>query len=166
MRPHALFWLFGASIAGSGCILADHDFSGYRPAPEEPQGDGSVPVESTAPAAEPSSPAPAEHDSPVSVPAEGGAGGSPSCQPHTCAELGVECGKVSDGCGHDIACGSCPAPSICVEGVVNLCLCQPTSCDAKQAQCGTIDDGCGGELDCGKCGSKHECEENRCVKDD
>ena len=55
---------------------------------------------------------------------------------------------------------------MCIEGLVNFCVCQALTCAARNAQCGKIEDGCGGEIDCGKCGNKHECEDNRCVKED
>jgi len=43
---------------------------------------------------------------------------------------------------------------------------QALTCAAAGAQCGKLEDRCGGEIDCGKCGKKHECEDNRCVKED
>jgi uncharacterized protein YkwD len=82
------------------------------------------------------------------------------CEPSTCAELGAECGTVSDGCGGLIECGGCTAPDVCGGGGPNLCgpeSCTPTSCQDAGATCGTIDDGCGGTLDCGACGGIDSC---------
>ncbi len=47
--------------------------------------------------------------------ATGGSAGAPPCQPvpfiQACGSR--SCGPVSDGCGHEYACGSCPSPSVC-----------------------------------------------------
>ncbi|MBI5546870.1 MAG: hypothetical protein HY901_23555 [Deltaproteobacteria bacterium] len=39
-----------------------------------------------------------------------------ACQPATCTSLGAECGTFADGCGSDLTCGACNAPSTCVQG--------------------------------------------------
>jgi hypothetical protein len=47
---------------------------------------------------------------------------SPTCEPTTCAELGADCGEVSDGCGATLTCGSCTAPDTCGGGgTPNVC---------------------------------------------
>src|SRR4051794_36740754 len=38
------------------------------------------------------------------------------CQPMTCAELGKNCGAVSNGCDATMSCGSCDAPNACGGG--------------------------------------------------
>ena len=38
---------------------------------------------------------------------------SPPCIPRTCDDVGAECGALSDGCGHNLNCGFCPAGEIC-----------------------------------------------------
>jgi hypothetical protein len=45
-----------------------------------------------------------------------------SCTPSTCANLGKNCGSVSDGCGGTLTCGSCSSPLTCGGGgVANVC---------------------------------------------
>src|SRR5688500_12014170 len=39
-----------------------------------------------------------------------------TCAPKTCAQLGRNCGPVSDGCGTTLQCGSCSQPSTCGGG--------------------------------------------------
>jgi hypothetical protein len=73
-------------------------------------------------------------------------GGSPgSCTPTGC---GGACGWVSNGCGSQIWCGTCP--------------CQPTTCAAAGADCGSMPDGCGHTLQCGTCGTGNTCVSNVC----
>lgn len=43
-------------------------------------------------------------------------GGGGGCIPTTCAALGDNCGKVSDGCGATLDCGGCVAPQTCGGG--------------------------------------------------
>jgi hypothetical protein len=84
----------------------------------------------------------------------------PTCAPKTCADVGANCGYVSDGCGGLLNCGSCQAPDTCGGGgTANQCgsSCTLTSCPAKGATCGTIGDGCGGTLNCGSCTSPAVC---------
>jgi hypothetical protein len=50
----------------------------------------------------------------VSTPAWTAAG---SCAPATCESLAHECGQPSDGCGGNLACGSCGAGQVCTSGV-------------------------------------------------
>lgn len=45
-----------------------------------------------------------------------------SCTPKTCAQLGANCGQVSDGCGGTLNCGTCPAGQTCGGGGrANVC---------------------------------------------
>jgi hypothetical protein len=45
-----------------------------------------------------------------------------SCTPSTCANLGKNCGSLSDGCGGTLTCGSCSSPLTCGGGgVANVC---------------------------------------------
>src|SRR5258706_16241148 len=39
-----------------------------------------------------------------------------TCVPITCAQLGKNCGIMSDGCGSVLACGSCKPPDFCGGG--------------------------------------------------
>ncbi len=77
-----------------------------------------------------------------------------SCVPTTCAELGVGCGDLPNGCGGTLDCGTCTSPQTCGGGgVAHQCgsTCTPTTCAAAGATCGVISDGCGGTIDCGAC---------------
>jgi hypothetical protein len=45
-----------------------------------------------------------------------------TCVPTTCAELGKNCGSVSDGCGGTLSCGTCATGSTCGGGgTANVC---------------------------------------------
>jgi hypothetical protein len=45
-----------------------------------------------------------------------------ACTPRTCAQLGFNCGAADDGCGGQLTCGTCTAPSTCGGGgVTNVC---------------------------------------------
>jgi len=78
-----------------------------------------------------------------------------SCVPKTCANLGAQCGPISDGCGRELDCGYCLFQSDDCEN--NTCVCQP-SC--YMAECG--DDGCGGS--CGTCGANEACSSyDKCI---
>lgn len=51
-----------------------------------------------------------------------GPGCSSSCVKKTCADLGANCGTVSDGCGGTLDCGGCAAPATCgAGGQANVC---------------------------------------------
>lgn len=78
----------------------------------------------------------------------------PTCTPKTCTQMAATCGKVADGCGGLLDCGTCTSPLICGGGgVANQCgnYCTRTTCGAQGANCGIIADGCGGTLECGDC---------------
>lgn len=83
-----------------------------------------------------------------------GADGGSLCTPKTCANLGKDCGTVSDGCGGVLDCGSsCPSGQVCGGGgTANVCATPPctriTSCSGGM-DCGSIADGCGGIVSCG-----------------
>ena len=88
-----------------------------------------------------------------------------TCTPKTCADLGTDCGKVLDGCGTLIDCGTCEAGMGCGLGGPNVCgqvvpdggLCKKLTCAGQNIQCGQASDGCGGTLDCGSCASPDTC---------
>jgi hypothetical protein len=83
------------------------------------------------------------------------AAGSAACTPTTCAKKGAECGKISDGCGHELDCGYCVFQSDDCEA--NQCVCQP-SCYMRE--CGS--DGCGGS--CGSCDANESCSSyGKCI---
>jgi hypothetical protein len=79
----------------------------------------------------------------------------------TCAKQGVECGKIGDGCGGELQCGSCTAPDICggggVAGKCGSIVCKPKTCTDLGANCGMVGDGCGGTVDCGTCTGGKTC---------
>jgi len=81
-----------------------------------------------------------------------------ACVPATCANLGVNCGAVADGCGGIIDCGACSvAGEVCGANAPNICggstqTCTPKTCAALGADCGAVGDGCGGVIpSCGTC---------------
>ena len=41
-----------------------------------------------------------------------------ACAPTACALWRWNCGTMSDGCGHDLNCGTCTAPEVCGGGGV------------------------------------------------
>jgi hypothetical protein len=96
-------------------------------------------------------------------------GGTGTCTPKTCAQLGYTCGENSDGCGSVLKCGDCQLPEYCGGGGFSKCggstqttpdgapVCTPTSCAALGYTCGAAGDGCGGSLDCGTCNSPQYC---------
>ena len=45
-----------------------------------------------------------------------------TCTPNTCAKVKAQCGKLADGCGSILDCGSCTAPLVCGgSGIANQC---------------------------------------------
>ena len=82
-------------------------------------------------------------------------GGAVSCVPKTCAQTGLECGPVADGCGGLVNCPQCVSPAVCGGGgLPNICgganQCTPKTAAACPANgCGFIADGCGGLVQCG-----------------
>ena len=95
-------------------------------------------------------------------------GGSVDCEPlDQAAACGTkECGKVSDGCGSTIDCGSCAQGEMCGFRAAYQCDvmdCQPRTeqeaCANKE--CGTVYDGCGtapeNTFNCGTCASGEYC---------
>ncbi len=83
-----------------------------------------------------------------------------TCTPKTCAELGVDCGEQSDGCGDVIQCGTCTAPEICGGGGPSKCgtaPCTAKTCADLGASCGQQGDGCGNLIDCGTCTAPQTC---------
>lgn len=91
------------------------------------------------------------------IPPDDGFGG---CTPKTCAELGVECGPIDDGCGKLIDCGGCPDGKACGAETPNVCgvgECIPKTCADFGFECGQQGDGCESILDCGTCPSPEFC---------
>ncbi len=65
-----------------------------------------------------------------------------------CATLGKNCGRVNDGLGGQVECGTCTAPATCRSD--NVCRCTENQCDGR---CGSIDRRCEpGSINCfGNC---------------
>jgi hypothetical protein len=91
--------------------------------------------------------------------------GRPGC-PSTCAQLGANCGAVTDTrCGGIVECGTCPSGTICGGGAeYNVCgaggapdACAGVTCQTLKVACGQASDGCGKMLDCGSCTSPQMC---------
>jgi len=84
-----------------------------------------------------------------------------ACEPATCAMRSAECGAAPDGCGGNLACGTCPSSEVCGGGgIPNRCGlgdCTPRTCASAGAECGSISDGCGRMLECGGCGDGEVC---------
>lgn len=84
----------------------------------------------------------------------GGADGGGACVPFTCADVGANCGPVSDGCGGLIDCGTCNAAAgeTCGgAGTPSQCgrACKPLTACPPGLDCGPVADGCGGVVSCG-----------------
>jgi hypothetical protein len=86
--------------------------------------------------------------------------------PSTCAQLGADCGTVTDtACGGVVSCGTCPAGKTCGgDGPHNVCgtgsnpdACAPLSCMDQGVTCGAAGDGCGNTLQCGACALPQSC---------
>ncbi|HEX7667672.1 MAG TPA: hypothetical protein VF407_24255, partial [Polyangiaceae bacterium] len=86
-----------------------------------------------------------------------GGGGTGSCKPLTCADLGDTCGPAGDGCGNVIDCGTCTAPETCGGGGLpskcgGTAGCVPKTCGELGLECGPAGDGCGNLItSCGTC---------------
>ena len=96
------------------------------------------------------------------VPGRCGYSDASACEPASCAELGVECGPIGDGCGGLIECGDCsekPGTTCGGGGFPGQCgsPCVPKSCDDLGIECGPAGDGCGGVLECGDCENGQSC---------
>ena len=82
-----------------------------------------------------------------------------TCTPTTCAQAQAQCGKLPDGCGDLLDCGTCPSPLLCGgAGIANQCGCKPITCKAVGANCGVLSDGCGTDLYCGNCPAELTCD--------
>jgi hypothetical protein len=91
----------------------------------------------------------------------------PDCEPldkDDCEDMGLECGRISDGCGDTINCGSCGENEECGLFEHNVCaklleICEPLrksdACEDKE--CGPVGNGCGGSIDCGDCDDGERC---------
>src|SRR6266542_3302670 len=65
------------------------------------------------------------------------------CIPYSCQDLNADCGRVPDGCGGSVECGTCAAGT-CGGGGPNKCgidPCTARSCADLGASCGEISDG-------------------------
>jgi hypothetical protein len=93
-----------------------------------------------------------------------GAIDSGTCTPLTCAAQGFNCGPEGDGCGGQLACGTCPAGETCggggKSGVCGMPACTPKTCAELGFNCGPAGDGCGGLLNCGTCAGGGVCGGN------
>ncbi len=82
------------------------------------------------------------------------------CVPKTCADLGAQCGSVSDGCGGMLECGSCGPDEVCESGT---CVpnCSGTICN------GVCVDTSNDPTNCGTCGNAcsqcQSCTNGSCV---
>src|SRR5262249_27585387 len=64
---------------------------------------------------------------------------SGGCIPTTCQAQAANCGKIPDGCGGVMTCGSCPAGKNCGGGGPNACgdgTCTPETCASQAKNCG------------------------------
>jgi hypothetical protein len=96
---------------------------------------------------------------------EGGAGnrrdasGPFSCMPTTCAAEGATCGRIDDGCGGHLSCGTCAAGKVC-SPQSQQCTDATMLCGA--AQCGALTDACNGLVSCGSCAAGQLCRAGKC----
>lgn len=95
------------------------------------------------------------------------AGKDPStCVPTTCSAVSAQCGRITDGCGGTLFCGSCGEGETCGAAGPNQCgvgACTPTTCAAANVACGQLTDGCGAVLECGTCAAGSACTNGQCV---
>jgi Phosphate-induced protein 1 conserved region len=85
----------------------------------------------------------------------------PPCLPITCQQSNTQCGRMGDGCGNTLDCGSCTTGNSCTDGICGPTPCVPkTTCDTNQ--CGVVSDGCSGVLDCAACPNDGVCVANAC----
>jgi hypothetical protein len=87
-----------------------------------------------------------------------------NCTPLTCAQQHIACGPAGDGCGGQIACGTCPGKDTCGGGgAYGQCgypdagSCLPRTCQELGYDCGDNGDGCGGVVHCGGCTAPQIC---------
>ena len=163
-----------ASLKGSSFVpVRSNDFSedtDYTPAKHAGSGNSSTSTGSTTTVdagAGSSTGTGSSSGSSGSSTSTGSGSGDDTCTPYTAAAAckdaydnrGVECGKVSDGCGSTVDCITAyPAGCGTNPGVVcsaNKCVdtvCHPktgaAACLAAGAECGTAPDGCGGTVSC------------------
>jgi hypothetical protein len=92
---------------------------------------------------------------------DGGMGGHHCSTQVTCADMGADCGPISDGCNGVLECGECSEPETCGgSGTANVCgqfVCQAQTCADLGANCGPVGDGCGEVLECGSCSLPERC---------
>lgn len=93
--------------------------------------------------------------------------GTTMCVPKTCAQLGTDCGLVSDGCSGVLYCGVCPSGLTCGGGGdANKCGCMPDNAAACAGKaCGSRVNNCGQAVNCGMCPAGKTCgltEANQC----
>jgi hypothetical protein len=81
------------------------------------------------------------------------------CVPKTCAERGICCGQIGDGCGDILDCGPCGPDA----GPPGCEVCVPKTCAQLGFACGAHDDGCGGTIDCGGCDPCVVCKGGMCA---
>jgi hypothetical protein len=102
--------------------------------------------------------------------ASGGASGSAgtaACGKIACTPVGAQyCGRIGDGCGNAIECGTCSGDWTCQS---NICVggpsCTPIGCtNVAGNYCGKVGDGCGRSIDCGGCAAGQSCTGGVCVK--
>ncbi len=89
------------------------------------------------------------------------------CTPVSCSAAGGNyCGRIGDGCGGIVDCGTCPAGQTCggsgTPGVcsvpIDLATCKRLTCEQPSGRyCGKIGDGCGSTVDCGNCSAGDTC---------
>jgi hypothetical protein len=87
-----------------------------------------------------------------------------TCVPMTCAETGVQCGPVRDGCGHVLNCGNCSgadggSPCCVITSAGGVCEGEPEvwlTCARDKAECGWAASGCGTQY-CGNCKGHETC---------
>jgi formylglycine-generating enzyme len=88
----------------------------------------------------------------------------------SCSDVDATCGSIDDGCGRQLYCGDCTAPTTCGGGGArNVCggdpSCVPSGNACAGLSCGTAADSCGNAVECGNCIAPQECgavTENQC----
>jgi cysteine-rich repeat protein len=88
-----------------------------------------------------------------------------ACEPVTCEQMNVSCGRILNGCGGVLSCGTCRSDEDCLDNACVFVGCRPTECAIEGAFCDSIPDGCGEPLDCGDCDPGFNCTSSRrCIQ--
>lgn len=112
----------GTTIAACGSSVTNDGDSPTISKPSPSNDDSSGPGDTSSPSPNPDNPGPAPDQDIIPVPT------SPTCKSLTCAELGWECGYLTDDCGNVVNCAdeglTCASGEVCVGGIESATRCE------------------------------------------